>query len=166
VSIHDDPGTPGQAPSSDLNNFGRAGRYRGTNVLTGKWCGVLPDDFDQIAVVVDWLDACRKRDLEALLELYAEGASVECHCSGVQRHQGRAALAAFWRPQFQVFVPTAFGLEEIAPAAGGVTLDYLNFEGKLVRVFFTFTAEGKIWQTRCVPPGAADDTATAQHPSG
>jgi limonene-1,2-epoxide hydrolase len=126
----------------------------------------LSDDFDQIAVVVDWLDACRKRDLEALLELYAEGASVECHCSGVRRYQGRAALAAFWRPQFEAFVPTAFGLEEIAPAAGGVTLDYLNFEGKPVRVFFTFTAEGKIWQTRCVLPGAADDTATAQHPNG
>ena len=126
----------------------------------------LSEDFDQIAIVVDWLDACRKRDLDALLELYAEGASVECHCSGTQRHQGLAALAAYWRPQFEAFVPTAFGLEEIAPAAEGVALDCLNFEGKPVRLFFTFTADGKIWQTSCVPPDAADDGSTAQHPEG
>jgi ketosteroid isomerase-like protein len=126
----------------------------------------LSDDFDQIAIVVDWLDACRKRDLEALLGLYAEDASVECCCGGTQRHQGLAALAAYWRPQFEAFVPTAFGLQEIAPAADGVTLDYLNFEGKPVRSFFTFTAEGKIWQARCMlPPGAADDGNTALHPN-
>jgi SnoaL-like domain len=126
----------------------------------------LSDDFDQIAIVVDWLDACRKRELDALLELYAEGASVECCCGGTQRYQGLAALAAYWRPQFEAFVPTAFGLEEIAPTAEGVALDYLNFEGKPVRLFFTFTAEGKIWQTSCAPLGAADDGSTAQHPDG
>jgi ketosteroid isomerase-like protein len=126
----------------------------------------LSDEFDQIAIVVDWLDACRKRDLEALLGLYAEDASVECCCGGTQRHQGLAALAAYWRPQFEAFVPAAFGLQEIAPAADGVTLDYLNFEGKPVRSFFTFTAEGKIWQARCMPPpGAADDGNTALHPN-
>jgi hypothetical protein len=126
----------------------------------------LSDDFDQIAIVVDWLDACRRRDLDALLELYAEGASVECHSSGTQRHEGLAALAAYWRPQFEAFVPTAFGLEEIAPAAEGVALDCLSFEGKPVRLFFTFTADGKILQTSCLPPDAADDGSKAQHPEG
>ena len=127
----------------------------------------LSDDVDQIAIVVDWLDACRKRDLETLLGLYAEDASVECCCGGTQRHQGLAALAAYWRPQFKAFVPTAFGLEEIAPVADGVRLDYLNFESKPVRIFFTFTAEGKIWQTRCVPSsGLADDVGTTRTPEG
>jgi SnoaL-like domain len=124
----------------------------------------LSEDFDQIAIVVDWLDACRKRDLDALLELYDEGASVECCCSGTELHRGLAALAAYWRPQFEALVPTAFGLEEIAPTAEGVALDYLNFEGKPVRLLFTFTPEGKIWQTSCVPPGAADVGTAAQHP--
>src|SRR5258705_12317105 len=77
------------------------GWSRETHVLSRNWCGGLSDDFDQIAIVVDWLDACRRRDLDALLELYAEGASVECHCSGTQRHEGLAALAAYWRPQLE-----------------------------------------------------------------
>jgi ketosteroid isomerase-like protein len=124
----------------------------------------LSDDFDQIAIVVDWLDACRNRDLDSLLELYDEGASVECCCSGTELHRGLAALAAYWRLQFEALVPTAFGLEEIAPTAEGVALDYLNFEGKPVRLFFTFTADGKIWQTSCLPPGTADDGSKAQHP--
>ena len=33
---------------------------------------ILPEDFDQIAVVVDWLDACRKRDLALLMDGYAK----------------------------------------------------------------------------------------------
>jgi hypothetical protein len=36
----------------------------------------MPKDFDAIAVVVDWLDACRKRDLGALLDLYADDAGL------------------------------------------------------------------------------------------
>jgi len=59
---------------------------RDTNVLSGTGAVDLSGDFDQIAVVVDWLDACRRRDLEALLELYADGASAVCDCSGMQLH--------------------------------------------------------------------------------
>src|SRR5262245_48470113 len=72
-------------------------------------------DFDPIAVVVDWLDACRKRDLAALLELYAGEASLECGCEGIAI-RGRQALEGYWRPRLDVFAPTAFGLEEIEPA--------------------------------------------------
>ena len=52
------------------------------------------EDFDQIAIVVDWLDACRKRDLPALLDLYAEDASLECACDGIAAF--RASLR--WKP--------------------------------------------------------------------
>jgi hypothetical protein len=106
-------------------------------------------DFDQIAVVVDWLDACRKRDLEALLDLCAPDASVECQCSGTQFHQGGAALEAYWRPLLNDLDPTAYNLQEIAPITDGVELDYLNAGGKTVRVFFRFSADGKIARMRC-----------------
>ena len=43
----------------------------------------LADDFDQVALVVDWLDACRNRDLAALLDLYADDATFECGCGEV-----------------------------------------------------------------------------------
>jgi len=133
----------------------------------------LADDFDQVAVVVDWLDACRKRDLAALLELYADDATFECGCDEIGLREGRAELEAYWRPRLDAIVPTAFGLEEITPAADGVVLDYLSFEGKSVRIAFTFTPDGKILQTACAPAsrtlqqgvaGAADQCLMTAHP--
>ena len=111
----------------------------------------LPNDVDQIAVVVDWLDACRRHDLGQLLDLYAPDASLECACDGGNTYADRAALEAYWQPRLEVFSPDAFGLQEIAPSADGVVLDYLNSEGKPVRIAFTFDAAGKILQTRCGP---------------
>jgi hypothetical protein len=111
----------------------------------------LSKDFDQIAIVVDWLDACRAGDLEALLDLYAQEASLECACNERKIFRGRADLASYWRPRLGDFSPTAFGLDDITLKAEGVVLDYLSFEGKPVRLFFAFDGNGKILQTRCEP---------------
>jgi hypothetical protein len=114
----------------------------------------MPENFDPIAVVVDWLDACRRRDLTGLVDLYADDASLECACDGATHIHGRAALQAYWRPRLDAFVPNAFGLEEIAPVNDGVLLDYSSFEGKPVRISFGFSPEGKISRTVCYPaPG-------------
>jgi ketosteroid isomerase-like protein len=115
----------------------------------------LADDFDQIALVVDWLDACRNRDLTALLDLYADDATLECRCSGVEVSKGRAALESYWRPRLEVLAPTAFGLEEITPTAEGVVLDHLSHDGKPVRIAFTFSPDAKIQHTACAPAGQA-----------
>lgn len=110
------------------------------------------NDFDQVAVVVDWLDACRRHDIKTLLALYAPDASLACECDGNTVHRGRVALQAYWRPLLDAASsPGAFGLEEIVPAADGVELDYLNGEGKPVRIHFTFDTAGKILRTRCIP---------------
>ena len=124
----------------------------------------LPRDVDQVAVVVDWLDACRRHDLAALLDLYAPTASLECNCEGGSIYAGRAALEAYWRPRLEAFSPDAFGLVEIAPCTEGVVLDYLNSEGKPVRIFFAFDAGGMILQSRCGPfaPTSAPDVVSAQ----
>jgi ketosteroid isomerase-like protein len=115
----------------------------------------LADDFDQIALVVDWLDACRKRDLAALLDLYADDATLECQCGGGKVSEGRAELESYWRPRLDALAPAAFGLEEITPTAEGVLLDYLSHEGEPVRAAFTFSREAKIQRTACAPAGQA-----------
>lgn len=102
--------------------------------------------------MVDWLDACRKRDLAGLLDLYAADARLECRCGNGARGAGRTELEAYWRPRLDALVPTAFGLEEITPTIEGVELDYLSHDGTPVRIAFTFSADGKIRQTRCAPP--------------
>ena len=58
----------------------------------------MADDFDKMATVVDWLDACRGKNLAALLDFYADDAGLDCACerAGIS---GRSALAAYWRPK-------------------------------------------------------------------
>jgi SnoaL-like domain len=110
----------------------------------------LADNFDKMGIVVDWLDCCRNRDLDALLDLYADDAALECACEDT-RIKGRAALADYWRPKLSGVSSDAFGLEEIRPDGDGVVLDYLSFEGSPVRIVFAFDAQGKISFMRCAP---------------
>jgi hypothetical protein len=139
VSIHDDRHTP--SPASALGT-----RYSDRDGIAD-----LADDFDRIALVVDWLDACRNRDLAALLDLYADDAKLDCRCGGIYVREGRAELEAYWRPRLAARAPGAFGLQEITPSDDGVVPDYLNHEGRPVRIAFTFTRDGKIRQTGCRP---------------
>jgi hypothetical protein len=113
-------------------------------------------DFDQVAVVIDWLDACRHRDIEALLDLYALDASLQCECDKLKFCRGRTQLQEYWRSRLDAVSPNAFALQEIAPCSGGVELDYIGHEGKPVRVFFAFTDDGKIMQTSCGPAAQAN----------
>jgi len=110
---------------------------------------ILPEDFDQIAVVVDWLDACRKRDLALLMDLYAQDPRLECQCESVKVYRGRSAIEGYWRPRLDTLTSLAFNLQEIMPTSEGVVMHYLSHEGKPVRIVFTFTSDGKILQTSC-----------------
>ena len=114
----------------------------------------LADDFDRIALVVDWLDACRNRDLAMLLDLYADNARLECQCGEAKVSEGRAGLESYWKPRLDTLAASAFGLEEIMPTTDGVVLDYASFEGEPVRMAFSFSPEGKIRRTSCRPAAA------------
>lgn len=149
MSIHDDRHTPSAASAL------------GTRYLDVDGIADLAGDFDQVALVVDWLDACRNRDLAALLDLYADDAKLECQCGEVEVSEGRAELESYWRPRLTALVPTAFGLEEITPTAEGVVLDYLSHEGKPVRIVFTFSRDAKIQRTACASAGQASCQAVA-----
>ena len=39
------------------------------------------DGFDPIGIIVDWFDTCRERRVAALIDLYDDGAIVDC-CQG------------------------------------------------------------------------------------
>jgi ketosteroid isomerase-like protein len=124
------------------------------------------DDFDRIALVVDWLDACRNRDLATLLDLYADDATLECQCGEAGVSEGRAGLESYWKPRLGTLAPRAFGLEEIMPTADGVVLDYLSHEGKPVRAAFSFTRDGKIRGTHCLPAAELQMRAGLQDQTG
>jgi ketosteroid isomerase-like protein len=80
-----------------------------------------PDKFDPLAVVVDWLDACRWGDLNALLNLYDERAILECDCERISL-TGRKWIAAYWAPRLQSKAVLAFSLNDMALTADGVSV--------------------------------------------
>ena len=83
----------------------------------------MPTTFDPLAVAVDWLDACRSGDLEALGDLYDEEATQECDreysvlvgpvaelvgievgvVSGVMNLESSGVEASDWRPRHEEF---------------------------------------------------------------
>jgi hypothetical protein len=109
------------------------------------------NDFDQMGIVVDWLDACRKGDIETLLDLYADDACLECQCHGAQLYRGRGELDAYWRPRLGAFSSVGFSLEEISPASAGIALEYSIAGALRIRAWFGFSGDGKIFQTICEP---------------
>jgi hypothetical protein len=110
----------------------------------------LRDEFDPLAVVVDWLDACRFGQLNVLLNLYDERATLECNCERVSLI-GRKSIAAYWRPKLETQLPLAFILDDMNLTADGVQVDYQNHEGKPVRIHFRISPSGRILHTSCGP---------------
>lgn len=108
------------------------------------------DVFDPIAAVVDWLDACRRSDLNALLEFYDEGAVLECACEGVSV-RGRDSIAEYWAPKLATKQGPSFSLDDLSLTGHGVQIDYQSFEGKSVRLYFRFGPANKIIYTNCGP---------------
>lgn len=108
-------------------------------------------DFDQMGIVVDWVDACRKGDLAALLDLYADDAQLQCTCNGTQRYRGQGELEAYWQPRLSAFTSAGFRLEEIHPAPNGIDLEYSVADALRIRASFRFSPEGKIYSTMCEP---------------
>lgn len=97
--------------------------------------------FDPMAVIVDWLDAYRSSDLETIVGLYSDGATIECACGGVATISGRNALQAYWEQRFKN--SPASELDNLQPARDGTAITYLS-NGHLIRADFEFDAAGEI----------------------
>ena len=111
-------------------------------------------EFDPIAIAVDWLDAGKLGDLDSLLDLHDERATLECACEGVTL-TGREALSAYWALKLNSPTEAAFSLADMILTDGGVRVDYQNYEGKSVRIHFRFTPSGKIAHASCGPLACA-----------
>ena len=110
----------------------------------------MPNNYDNVAIVVDWLDACRSGNLDVLLDLYAGNAGLESVHEGVAVN-GRAQLAAYWAAKLARPSLGAFALEQIMPVTDGVILDHSDASGRLVRTMFSFAADGRISRSRSEP---------------
>ena len=109
--------------------------------------------FDEMAVVVDWIDAFKNRHLDALLDLYEDTATIECCEGGV--FQGRPAVEQYWEPKLSRSRSGSLEIHALFPERDGVSLDYRGYDEKPVRTFFLFSETGKIRMTACEPIEAA-----------
>jgi hypothetical protein len=116
--------------------------------LTRDLVPISPDNFDPLAVVVDWLDACRMRELDALLDLYDGSATLECNCEGVSL-TGREAVAAYWAQRLERRIHSTFTLDDMILTDCGVLVDYRGHDGKAIRIHFHFSRSGRILHTSC-----------------
>ncbi|WP_441277776.1 nuclear transport factor 2 family protein [Tardiphaga sp. 172_B4_N1_3] len=101
-----------------------------------------------MAAVVDWLDAYRSGDLESIVGLYADSATIECGCSGATTINGREALGAYWEQR--LMDSPAAELENLQPAREGHSHTYVC-QGSNVRADFEFDATGQIIFQKCGP---------------
>lgn len=104
--------------------------------------------FDPVAVAIGWLEAYRAEDLDALLYLYDERASLECGCGGQKIIEGRQAIRTYWQLRFSE--EPAPELDGVAPVHRGVHLSYRTKSG-LVEVMLDYNDDGKIERSRCGP---------------
>jgi hypothetical protein len=111
---------------------------------------LTPNDFDPLAIIVDWLDACRSGNLSDVLEFYDEQATLECGCEAASL-TGRVALSAYWAGKLRNEFPNAFTLDDLAVREDGVWVDYRNNKGRRIRARFRFNEVGKIIYTSCGP---------------
>jgi FixJ family two-component response regulator len=108
------------------------------------------DDFDRSGVVVDWLDACRSGQLNALLDLYDEQATLICDCDRINL-VNRNSIAAYWKSKLESKVASAFTLGGMILNGDQIQVDCQGCKGKPVRVNFLFSPFGKILHTKFGP---------------
>jgi YesN/AraC family two-component response regulator len=108
------------------------------------------EDFDRSGVVVEWLDACRSGQLNALLDLYEERATVMCDCDGINL-TGRNSLAIYWKSKLESKAASAFTLGGMILTGDEIHVDCQSCKGKPVRIHFHFSPLGKILRTKFAP---------------
>jgi hypothetical protein len=107
--------------------------------------------FDPFATVIDWLSACRSRDLDRLIAFYDVNATLDCACTGTKICNGHGELRAYWEKRLADLSPLTFTLQDVWPSGDSTVLDYISHSGQLVRAFFYFGNNGLIAHSKCGP---------------
>ena len=84
--------------------------------------------FDPMAAAIDWLDAYRARDLNAIVQMHADSAVVDCRCCVRETVASKARLMAFWKERLDDCVPSE--LSDLKPVANGTSISF-DAEGKI-----------------------------------
>ncbi|MEK9279868.1 nuclear transport factor 2 family protein [Bradyrhizobium sp. ISRA442] len=114
--------------------------------------------FDPMAAAVNWLDAYRAGDVDALLEMYADDAVVHCGCGGIKTITGKEGLRAYWVKRLREY--PASDLDNLQPSEGGTIIAYVAPDG-VVSAVLTFNGAGQIASLTCGPSSGATYNAVS-----
>jgi hypothetical protein len=101
--------------------------------------------FDPMAAAIDWLSFYRAR-APSIVDLYADGAALECDCNGQEIIFGRAAIAEYWHQRFRD--KPAGELTDLQPDGDAILVSYRVPDG-IVDAVLDFDSNGKIERLRC-----------------
>ena len=104
--------------------------------------------FDPMAAAIDWPDAYRASDLESVLKMYADDATIECACGGLKTIAGKDAIRAYWVQRLKNY--PASDLNDLQSSIEGATISYSAGDG-FVCATLGFNANGQITRSRCGP---------------
>ena len=85
---------------------------------------------DVVALVRRRSDASHRRDMDALMGLFAPDAVYDTSPSGLGVYEGRTAIRAFIREWWDAFDELHFEPEEIVDLGGGVTFSIIRQDGR------------------------------------
>lgn len=103
---------------------------------------------DPMAAAVDWLDAYRKGDVEAILQMYSDDAVIVCGCGSMKTIAGTEGRRAYWVNQMAEYPVSA--LNNLQQAADGALISFDVRQG-VVSAVLKFKAAGRISEHTCGP---------------
>jgi hypothetical protein len=107
--------------------------------------------FDPMATAIDWLDAYRAGDIDAILAMSSDAAVVECGCSN-RTIIGKEGLRAYWEQSLRDY--PASELDDLQPSGSEVMISYVARDS-VVGATLAFDPEGRIARLRCAASRSA-----------
>ena len=102
--------------------------------------------FHPMAAAVDWLDAYRAGDVDAIVEMFADDAVIHCSCGSIKLVTEKESLRAYWVQRIREY--PASGLDYLHPSDGGAMISYIARDREIAAVL-TFNASGQINTLSC-----------------
>jgi ketosteroid isomerase-like protein len=101
-----------------------------------------------MAAAVDWLDAYRAGDIEAILRMCSNDTVIECGCGGMKVIRGEHGVRAYWEQRLRDY--PAGELEDLQTSDSGAAVLYRCGDG-VVAATLRFDRDGRIAELCCGP---------------
>ena len=101
---------------------------------------------DTVALAIDWLDTCKRKDCDSLAKLYSLAAIVTIPADKTNGRvlTGRSDIASYWMHTFETSPGIRFDLVELYPGAESAILIYYDERCQRVSEYLQFDGEGLI----------------------